>query len=33
MSIQSSKYKAVVSVHLAELYFTMEKFDKLEKIL
>jgi len=33
LSIQSSKYKAVVAVHLAELYFAMEKYDKLEKIL
>jgi hypothetical protein len=26
LSIGSSKYKAVVSVHLAELYFAMEKY-------
>jgi hypothetical protein len=33
LSIQSKKYKTVVGVHLAELYFRMEKFDKLEKTL
>ena len=29
LSIQSMKYKALVAVHLAQLYFTMEKYDKL----
>ncbi len=33
LSIQSKKYKTVVAVHLAQLYFTMEKFDKLQKVL